>query len=504
MVSRLVIALAASVAFAGIAAAQPPQPTQAPRPVADWSAAARDDILAGYDRFVASHPGMHDPANRGFPVQLARARDLALEVAGRARTRAGYVEALGTFTAQLGDGHAVLYSPSAATGDTQPEWPGFIAGWRGEDVIVHSAGEASPAPAGSNILSCDGTAAALLVRRRLLTLGFRPREAGHWWARTPQAFISSPMYTAPRPERCRFRLPDGSEREAALTWLPAPDDLSRRMLMATDGERTPIGLTEPRRGLFLIGMPTFQPDDSGREQYRALYQAMAERRPELSRARAIVIDLRHNNGGSSSWASLLAQRLWGETAVRGLIRSFFARTSIWWRASEGNIAHMEELADLIRRNGNPAGAEQTLRFRDAMRAALAAGEPYFVQRLDTPDAPAQPPADPDPQQPLQAPVYVITPGRCASACLDALDIFTRFPNTRLIGAPTSADSAYMEVRTEALPSGHGRIVIPVKMWVGRPRAPGQIYRPHILMDSLDWSTATFLDRIERDLPTARR
>lgn len=97
------------------------------------------------------------------------------------------------------------------------------------------------------------------------------------------------------------------------------------------------------------------------------------------------------------------------------------------------------------------------------------------------------------------PVYVITPGRCASACLDALDTFKRFTNVKLIGAPTSADSTYMEVRVAPLPSGQGSAIIPVKMWVGRPRAAGEVYRPYIEMDDADWSTANFLERIERDL-----
>jgi hypothetical protein len=57
----------------------------------------------------------------------------------------------------------------------------------------------------------------------------------------------------------------------------------------------------------------------------------------------------------------------------------------------------------------------------------------------------------------------------------------------------------MEVRTADLPSGHGRIVIPNKMWLGRPRASGQVYEPNILMTGIDWSTAAFLDRIEKDL-----
>jgi hypothetical protein len=86
-----------------------------------------------------------------------------------------------------------------------------------------------------------------------------------------------------------------------------------------------------------------------------------------------------------------------------------------------------------------------------------------------------------------------------SACLDALDYFTMFPNTKLIGAPSSADTTYMEVRYQPLDSGLARVVIPTKVYVGRPRAAGQFYTPHITVSDLDWSTASFLKAIEADL-----
>ena len=57
----------------------------------------------------------------------------------------------------------------------------------------------------------------------------------------------------------------------------------------------------------------------------------------------------------------------------------------------------------------------------------------------------------------------------------------------------------MEIRRTDLPSGKAMIVIPNKLWSGRPRQSGEIYTPDILVTDLDWSTDTFLDRIEEDL-----
>ena len=98
---------------------------------------------------------------------------------------------------------------------------------------------------------------------------------------------------------------------------------------------------------------------------------------------------------------------------------------------------------------------------------------------------------------------MIVPGQCASACLDALDVFTRFPNTKLIGAPSSADSVYLEVRIPALPDGLAKVVIPNKLYRDRPRASGQVYSPAIEVRDLSWSTSAFRAVVEADLKTSR-
>ncbi|HEX8532638.1 MAG TPA: S41 family peptidase [Allosphingosinicella sp.] len=492
-------AVAAAVAPSASTAQQVPQP--APQQEVDWRSVARSDVLAAYEIYVANHPGMYDPRNPGFRAQLARARDRGLAFADRARDREGYTEALGAFSSVLSDGHAQAYAIPAPSGTAETrEWPGFVAAWRADKLLVHYAASGFPASEGSRIVSCDNRKARDFVIHRLQNRRLRPEEAGGWWFWAPRAFYSSSSFQATRPVSCRFRI-GKSEREVPLQWSPAPTDFDDRLAAATDGERTPIGLTEPRPGLFLIGMPSFNPDAAGVEAYRALYDTLRAKRADLARARAVVIDLRHNNGGSSYWSADAGKILWGETAVNRRIGDYFRNVSIWWRTSEGNVAYMAEMEAQMRGNGQIEGAESTRRTAEAMRAALGRGEAFFVKPDEEAEAAraSQGSATSD----FGTPVYVITAGRCASACLDALDLFTRFPNVRLIGAPTSGDTTYMEVRAMNLPSGRGKISIPNKIWVGRPRASGQVYTPAIPVNDLDWSTNTFLDRIEKDLAARR-
>jgi len=57
----------------------------------------------------------------------------------------------------------------------------------------------------------------------------------------------------------------------------------------------------------------------------------------------------------------------------------------------------------------------------------------------------------------------------------------------------------MEVRLEQLPGGLARVVVPTKLYVNRPRANGEFYRPDIPVTALKWSTAVFQEVVERDL-----
>ncbi len=493
--ARSLLAAALGAAMLALPASAQAPPT-APPAVTDWRAAARVDVLAAYDLYAANHPGMHDPANPGFTAQLARARDAALPLAERATDRRSYLAALGAFSAVLADGHALLFARPAGA-PVPVYWTGFIAAWRDGRLLVNQAEPDALVAVGETILSCDGLAPAALLRERPPSRNFRPEEAGQWWVYAPFAFQTA----APPAERiraCRVRGMDGRARDVTLAWTAAPAGLNGRMRIAAEGEQPEIALSEPRPGIFHIGLPDFQPDAAGIAAYARLYEAARARRGELLRARAVVLDLRHNNGGSSDWSRDLAAILWGRPQVDRALADYFRGGEIWWRASPGNIAHMDEMAQGVRTAGREAEAQAIVATGAAMAAAARRSDPYHRVPIET----APPAGPPPPPSDFTAPVYVITPGGCASACLDAIDIFTRFANVRLIGAPTSADSTYMEVRVQDLPSGIGRIVIPIKLYVGRPRASGEVYRPHIVFADPGWTTAAFLDRIEAE--TARR
>lgn len=482
------------IALTAMAAAQAAEPNK------DWRAIAIGDVTAAYRLFAENHPGMANPEDPGFPARLAAARDASLKIARETRDWDGYDRALDSFTDGLSDGHALVFA-SDEPGRAQRElvWPGFIAAWRGNGLVIHHAGPTSPAPRGSKVVSCDGKSITQLMREQNRGLWFRPAEAGQWWAVGPRLLFGTSPPSPGQSQRCTFQLPDGRVRVDRLPWGPEPSGGHERFRKALAGEATPIGLSEPRPGVWLAGLSTFSPDGAGVAAYRKLYADIDRARRELLNARAIVLDLRFNNGGSWLWGHDVARHLWGRKAVDQRMNHYFRNVRIAWRASRSNIDAIRDGISRIRAGGHRDAADEREKIAKGMEQALATGKTYYIERSAFGDGRANKDSPTD----LGTPVYVITHGGCASACLDAIDAFKRFSNVKLIGAPTSADTTYMEAPRGPLPSGFGVIAIPLKNWMNRPRKSGEIYWPDIPFIELDWSTKAFLDRIEADLQSAR-
>ena len=106
----------------------------------------------------------------------------------------------------------------------------------------------------------------------------------------------------------------------------------------------------------------------------------------------------------------------------------------------------------------------------------AAGRPLWRQGEGTDDAPAAGPAA-APQFAGRA--YVLTDAACASACLDAVDLWKALGAVQ-VGGETSADTLYMEIREQPLPSEMAVLRLPMKVYRGRPRGLNEPHRPEHL------------------------
>jgi Peptidase family S41 len=470
-----------------------PTPFVAPTQAADWQAAATKDIEAAYKRTFENHPGMIDPLNPGFAKQLDAARAKGLEFAGKATNAASYEASILAFNAAINDGHAGA-SPRVPENLKPPTlWPGFVPAWRGEALVVFRS-QVAGAAAGDKIISCDGVEINALIERNVFAFAGRSNEAGRWWTQARNVLIDNGNPYVQRPQSCVLRNTAG-EKSMPLNWLEVDESYKAWRAASYNGDRMPISLSLPRPKMFWIGMPTFQPDENERAAYKALIESLETRRAELKTARAVVLDLRHNQGGSSTWSRDIARALWGKTQLDAAMNRRNAKVEIWWRPTEGHSAYFKSLILEMRAQGRADTQRYFEKLTAGLDGARKEGKTFYVEPKSAVTADAEAIAQSD----FTTPVFVIMPGQCASACLDAVDYFSQFANTTLIGAPTQADSTYMEIRTELLPSQMARVILPAKIWVNRPRGNGEIYRPKIVVDELAWSTENFIKRIETAL-----
>lgn len=477
-----------------LAAASAAAHAQLPDTAAGWREAALRDIAAGYQVTLDNHAGAVDPHNPAFLADLRAARNHGLELARRVKDAPGYVATLQGFTARINDGHAGITTKAGLALPDNERWPGFVAAWR-DDLYVFRSGPGGP-QVGERVVSCDGKPARRLIEDNVMAFRGRASEAGQWWTYARELFVDrgNPFITLPR--RCVFATADGAQVERALDWRPRTEQAREWFGAGVGMAELPVGLTEPRPKLFWAAMPTFHPNDEERAAYHAMADKVRQDRARLLQAEAVVIDLRGNQGGSSMWSEEFAGALWGEERLKRRRQAYDANTQTWYRVSPGNLALFRAYEQKFAQQGEQKAQAWAATRAAGIAAAQAAGQPYFVDREDVAVAPAEPQADRsgDPP-PFTRPVYVIVPGYCASACLDALDTFKLFPNTKLVGAPSSADSTYMEVRSEELPGGLARVIVPTKLYVGRPRGNGQFYQADIPLRTVAWGTAEFLKLI---------
>ena len=457
--------------------------------VSDLRAQTKQDIIAAVAILRAHHPGMFNPYDPGFSGKIEGAKRRALHAAKRVRTKADRQFAIAEINRTLADEHAFVQTSFDGSGG---QWPGFETVWRGDALYVsYLAGEGPPV--GSRLLSCDGVPAKQLIRNDVFRLDGRAAEPGQWWQRAGLFFMRGDLSSGPLPRVCRFERTTGHVEPVELHWQPYPMEQFERIMTLNRPE--PLGLSTRSNDLVWVSLPTFSPDVGGIASYQALLDQLTSERSIIDASRAIVLDLRGNKGGSSSWSRKIADALWGENAVSWALANYFRETEVWYLADHANIAHFAAIAEDFHNRRMDDIAGWAARMSESLRSARQSGErfwkePYGARLL----------ARAVPQTPNNLPpVYVVVDGGCVSACLDAVDTFTRFNNVKLIGAPTSADSAYLEIRREELPSGRGSVVMPTKIWINRPRAPGAAYAPDILVTDIDWSTDAIMAHIDQDL-----
>ncbi|GAA4035097.1 S41 family peptidase [Sphingomonas rosea] len=466
------LVLAASVAVA------------APPAERNWSEALARDAQALHDDLAANHPGPVNSLDPTFSANNDRQLRIALERARTARTYADYFFPLRIYTSSFNDGHLGF----GALGDTPNDlsWPGFATRFDGRGrIVVDTEEPGSPVPRGAELLSCDGMSAARYAEATLGTMWGRwnlEAQQQRWGA---MLFLDEGSKLIPRAQRCTFAVA-GKRRDIALAWRPlAPERMGTLMRELRGAIRRDFGARTLSNGLRWIAMPSFSGSSSSdaAKALPGLIAGIRKDRAGLLAAPAIVLDLRGNGGGSSDWSRQIAEAIWGEGAPDRLPPG--PEVKVDWRASPANLAEIANgYAD--RRDSEGFSPEADGWFRSVIAGlgtAIARKQPLWRHVEFDPPARSAPSAAttkalapaPAPIR-LAHPVYVLTDSSCASACLDAVDLWTKVGAVQ-VGRPTSADTLYMEIRERILPTRLTSVSVPMKVYRGRARGSNQPAMP---------------------------
>lgn len=449
-----------------------------------WAVMAEQDLQAIHRAVLESHPGPVDARNPGFSRWLEQGYRESLTHARAARSFGGYAAALRRYAAGFRDGHL---SVSLSLEPAQVQWPGFLVAQRAGRFVVSAVDEKEPTglPApGTELLSCDGTPSAQLLERSVWPYVNGPDVEARRVRATPQLLVDVGNPEVPRARACDVRGADGQVHTVTLRYRQArPAELWERSQAAAFGPRPSFGVHPFGEGGLWVSIPSFYAPES-EATLKGLRELVAQA-PGWREARVVVLDVRGNGGGSSAWGDSIVQGLYGEALVSAVQARDPARDQQYvdWRVSKDNLAHLRFLVDFVAREQGPESPmlKHVQRVTDGMAGALARREALFRLREEDEGAKAGTAAagalPPLPPSPMRGQVFLLTDGRCASACLDFADAVLAMPGVTHVGQPTSADSVYMEVRIEKLPSGAAELALPVKVYRNRPRGHNVPYVP---------------------------
>ncbi len=443
----------------------------------DWGATLRQDAQALHDDLVANHPGAVNAEDPSFArINDAQLR-LAFERAENVRNLSGYFFALRAYVAAFDDGHLNV----GMFGSTQTEmnWPGFLTGYDLDDAQrVKIRLDDAPVPLGARLVSCDERSASQLAHENV------GQFFGRWSLPSQRLKLGNLVlvdFGIPyirRPVRCRFEIA-GRTQDVLLAWRPIePREYWRRMSELAPRRSQPVSSHTLADGTRWISIATFDgnPQSPAGSALRLLIASLREERRQIAAAPAIVLDLRGNQGGSSDWSHQIAEILWGRESLGRISRT---EMQVDWRVSWANLAVIRARREEQAAGGglSPAMSRWFDQVASGLEAALARGEALWRQPMDETLAEANIVANESRLPPLRGLVYLVTDASCASACLDAMDLW-RALGAIHVGQTTGADALYMEIRNQRLPSGLGSIDVPMKVYRGRPRGANQPVVPN--------------------------
>jgi len=448
---KILTTLAATLAAATPARAQDAAP--------HWRALTLIDVEAAHRMLSEDHPGSApEVGDIRFRERLAAAYATARQRAALAESYQGYQAVLAGFAVAMGDKH-ISSRPLFEAGSR--DWAGLLIARRGAGWVVADESEAAGGPAlkGSRLVSCDGIAVDRLAEERLggyrmvWSIEAQRIQRAYW------LLIDDGNPFLNRPRTCLFDQA-GTQRNVTLEWRPiARTELSSKVSALATRGAAGFGLRKVGDGWWIAL-------ESLSERAVPVVEKVRAEAAALRSAPFVVLDMRGNGGGNSQYGQLIADALAGAPQAVPAPTAAPGGCGKVWRLSERNFRQLTWYRDTLGpRMGKEALAQFTAEY-DSMAAAKAKGE-RFTGPPRCPQRPAGPAIS---HSGYRGRLVLLTDNSCFSSCLLVTQMFRRLGALH-VGEATDANTNYMEVREDRLPSG---LSIFSTLQAVAPASPSQI------------------------------
>ena len=440
-----------------------------------WKNLAYRDLKAAHNYLLNDSAGGVDKKNPHFTNWLDLGYERARLLVQQVDSPSSYNLTLNYYLNGFADQH-VEYVPYLRRFDFKRLWPGFTVYYFHKQFYVsglaRDKGLTDIPPPGAQLRSCDGKKPVALLQKRVFPYFGDANLQASWFIVTPRLFFYYPNPWFKVLHYCKFFY-QGKVTRYALKWQPitAKRTFNLRQL-ASYSYHGQLHVSRFTKNGIWLSLPTFMPETQQQEQQLRTIIATAKGWREK---KIIVIDVRGNTGGNSFWGTELLNALYGKRYFQQQMQNLSAPV-YQWRVSAGNINELSGFyLHYAKQNFSQQSAmvlwlETTIK---GMRDALKAKQKYFPNKVKASSPVAKTTHF---VNPVQGKVYLLTDGRCASACLTFADQLFHLANVKQIGQATNADSDYTELRLVHLPSG-AHLYFPMKVQRYRKRGRNQPYIP---------------------------
>ena len=390
----------------------------------------RQTVRSSMMVYLDNPPTLNQSLNKNYTKAIC--------MASTQPNRRGYLYSLAFYTAGFNDPHfhsttplfSNLISPIAITLKN----PGILVSYQHQQyqVSYRNPTQTNLPPIGATLISCDNKPIEALVQSDILP--FHVQARAHSQATKFSAAIRIFLDGNPfrrYPKQCTFQVNHHSQ-QYKINWHTLSQQQAQSIPVIKNLLANPYHFSIMKLkpdGLWL-SIPSLETSAQTNNFFKHLKQLK-----NLRDHRPIVIDLRGNDGGNTTYANQLMKQLFGKAYFNKISTNSHSVKQI--RLSKQNLARLKK---------NKTVGTEILK---KMKQALDKKETFFT--LAKPHQPQQNPTHIQSQ--YHHGLFVILDHHCFSSCLIFASQLARYPNTIFIGQPTASVSHYGEINTINLTGG---------------------------------------------------